>query len=451
MAKSRVHGTSMDIRANSGYGCGSMYTVRVRRTALAHVASCALAAVLVASATCVHAQSGDPARASEPAAASALEPLQEQVAQKEKTKDKSAAEKRAIAITEAGVFGVKGRVFTELRLRRAEQVVVDAQGVPRPTHVDSLDIVLDSARFALLYQAPVEWLHAEVEIELSDPDQVELRDAYLLAEGGGLSAKAGNFKLPTSEIELESAWNLPFASRGFINDLLEGRLAIAGRSPGVQFAYEGRDGIEPKLMLGVFQGSVLIEQIGDDRDTELLEETTLDSQSWVARAQVELGDFDVGVFFAHRVGSPSPLQTEHYPVTGADITFDEEFGEFGFRAWLDAHIGESWYEHRSKPAADGDPWFLALRAILAARHGGTSDRAFYTEIFATLGVLDPDLDVISDWATELTAGLNVGLWDLTRLTLEGYLNETSRNFPEEYFGGPRGQTLGLTLQAGLAF
>jgi hypothetical protein len=302
----------------------------------------------------------------------------------------------------------------------------------------------------LLYQAPARWLQAELEIEISNPSQAELRDAYLLADGGGLSAKAGNFKPPTSAIDLESAWTLPIASRGFINDLLQGWLAVGGRSPGIQFAYENRDGIEPKLILGAFQGSVLIEQIGDDRDMELIEDANLDAQTWAARAQVELGKLDVGVFFQQRVGSPAPLQTRHFPLTGVDITFDEELGDFGVRAWLDGHLGESWYRHANEEG-DGDPWFLAVRAILAARHGGTSDDTFYAEVFVSLGMLDPDLDVSTDWARDLAAGFNVGLWDRARLTLEAYMNETSRNFPASYFGGPRGQTLGVTLQGGVAF
>jgi hypothetical protein len=37
------------------------------------------------------------------------------------------------------------------------------------------------------------------------------------------------------------------------------------------------------------------------------------------------------------------------------------------------------------------------------------------------------------------------------LTLEAYSTDTSRNFPDAYFGGPRGQVLGLRLQAGVAF
>jgi len=476
----------MDTHADSGYGCRFMCSLRASR-------SCALAALLIALANDAHAQtdpaSGTPAAAApdasapdapapdapapdapapvtpapvapapvsppatstaETAEASASVPS-DKPSKKGKRKE-SAAEKRMIAITEAGTFGVKGRVLTELRFRRAERTIVDAQGMPRPTDVDSLDIALDSARFSLLYQAPAPWLQAELEIEIADPDQAELKDAYILADGGPPSAKAGNFKPPTSAIELESAWKLPVADRGFIHDLLEGWLAASGRRPGIQLAYEHDDGIEPALIVGAFQGSVLIEQIGDDRDLELIEEANLDAQTWVARAQVELGKVDVGVFFAQRVGSPAPLQTQHYPLTGADITFDEEFGELGLRAWVDAHLGESWYAHASKSAEEGEPWFLALRAILAARYGGTSDDTFYAELHVSLGMLDPDLDVTADWAHELATGFNVGLWDRARLTLEGYLHDTSRNFPDSYFGGPRGQTLGLTLQAGVAF
>jgi hypothetical protein len=437
----------MDMDCDSDYRCRSM-----RCTG----STVLLAAMLLALAGNAQAQ-GEPVPVPQPAApgATALPaapaPTAEQADKKQKKKDQSAAEKRAIAVTEAGVFGVKGRVLTELRLRRADRTTVDAQGIPQREDVDSLDIALDSARFSLLYQAPAPWLQAELEIEIADPDQTELKDAYILADGGWLSAKAGNFKPPTSAIDLESAWTLPMASRGFINDLLEEWLAVGGRRPGVQVALEHRDGIEPKLILGAFQGSVLTDQVGDDRDTELIDEASLDAQTWAARAQVELGKVDVGVFFVHRVGSPAPLQTRHFPLAGADVTIDEEFGDFGARAWLDAHVGESWYAHSGRPAGDGDPWLFSLRAILAARYGGTSDDMPYSEVHVSLGMLDPDLDISSDWARDLAAGFNVGLWDRARLTLEGYLNDTSRNFPESYFLGARGKTLGLTLQAGLAF
>lgn len=370
---------------------------------------------------------------------------------KKKKGERSAAEKRAIATTDAGTFGVKGRVLTELRLRRAERTIVDSTGMPQDTEVDSFDIVLDSARFSLLYQAPVKWLQAEIETEVADPDQVELKDVYLLAASHGFSLKAGNFKPPTSAIDTESVWNLPVADRGFINALLEDWLAVGGRSPGVQLAYEHREGIEPELVLGTFQGSVLIEQVGADRDLELIEETSLDAQSWFARAQIELAKIDIGVFFAHRVGSPMPMETAHYPVVGADVSFDEEYGLWGVRAWLDAHYGESWYVHEGQPESAGDPWFLAARTVLAGRYGGAVDDQPYSELYVSLGMLDPDLDARSDWAWDFAAGLNFGLWDRARLTLEAYLNDTSRNFPNAYFGGPRGKTMGVTAQGGLAF
>ncbi len=259
----------------------------------------------------------------------------------------SMVEKRAIATTPVGIFGVKGRVFANLELRhRADQLIVGTDGSIRSEDVDSLDIVLDSARFSLLYQNPDKWLIAEIELEVSDPDQVELRDAYLLTEGGPISFKAGYFKMPTAVIELESAWTLPSSRRGFINGLLVDYLDVAGRRPGLQLAYRGPGKLDPTLILGTFQGSEVVEHVGDDRDFELLDEANLDSQSWIARAQIELAKrVDIGVFFEQRVGSPSAFQTQHYPVMGADAVFDDEFGDYGLRAWVDAHYGESWYEH----------------------------------------------------------------------------------------------------------
>jgi len=370
----------------------------------------------------------------------------------EKKPKPSMVEKRAIATTEVGTFGLKGRVFANLELRRRnDQLVVDRDGVARSTDVDSLDLVLDSARFSLLYQIPDRWLSMEIEIEVSDPDQVELRDAYLLAAHDALSFKVGNFKIPTSAIELESAWKLPSSRRGFINDLLLDALDVANRRPGMQLAYRGRGGLKPTVILGAFQGTELVEHVGDDRDTELLDEAGLDAQSWAARAQIELGKLDIGVFYEHRVGSARPFETQHYPVAGADFVFAQELGSYGLRAWLDVHYGESWYAHAEKRASEGAPWFLALRMILAARYGGTSDGTFYLEPFGSLGLLDPDLDVTSDWAHEVAVGINVGFWDRARISLEGFVNRTARNFPTSYFGGPFAERLGLTLRFEAAF
>lgn len=375
-----------------------------------------------------------------------------QQAGKDKKKPKlTRTEKHAIATTPAGIFGVKGRVFAGLALRhRADRRIVDDNGMPQTTDIDSLDIVLDSARLSLLYQSLDRWLSAEVEVEVSDPDQVELRDAYMEAEQGFFSAKAGNFKLPGSAIELESAWTLPSPRRGFVNELLEGYLDVAGRRPGVQVKLRADGGIEPTLVLGVFQGSVVVDHVGDDRDTELLQEASLDAQSWAARGQIELGKLDLGVFFEHRVGSPAPLRTEHYPVVGADAVFDEELGDVGLRLWLDGQVGESFYRHVDA-IEDGDPWFLAARAIAAVRYGGTKDEMPYSEVFVAGGMLDPDLDVTADWARELSGGFNFGYWDRARLTLEGFISDTSRNFPDGYFGGPQGETVGANVIAGVVF
>ncbi len=92
-----------------------------------------------------------------------------------------------------------------------------------------------------------------------------------------------------------------------------------------------------------------------------------------------------------------------------------------------------------------------MRAILAFRYGGTSDGLFYVEPFGSFQMLDPDMDVSDDAATEFTAGINVGFWDQVRVTLEGFTNDTSRNFPESYFQGPYAAEMGLTLQFGAAF
>jgi hypothetical protein len=88
-------------------------------------------------------------------------------------------EKRAIATTPVGVF-VRGQLT-----HRSDISIVDSDGVARNKDLDTFDISLDSARFSILHQIPDKWLVTEIEIEVSDPDQVELRDAYLLGYFGG--------------------------------------------------------------------------------------------------------------------------------------------------------------------------------------------------------------------------------------------------------------------------
>jgi hypothetical protein len=92
--------------------------------------------------------------------------------------------------------------------------------------------------------------------------------------------------------------------------------------------------------------------------------------------------------------------------------------------------------------------------IAAVRFGGAVFEQFYVEPYLLGGVLDPDLDVERDFATELALGVNVGLWQRARLSLQGELWQGDSNFPhgsQGYLFGGEPDRVALLLQAGAVF
>ena len=118
---------------------------------------------------------------------------------------------------------------------------------------------------------------------------------------------------------------------------------------------------------------------------------------------------------------------------------------------VDGFVGASFYEHEDKPVDGEDATFLAGRAVLAYRFGGTEYGQLYLEPYGLFGILDPDLEVTADFAWEAAAGVNFGLWQQARLTLQGEVNEGDRNFPDGYLAGREPDRKAILLQAGVAF
>jgi hypothetical protein len=184
-------------------------------------------------------------------------------------------------------------------------------------------------------------------------------------------------------------------------------------------------------LLGAFQGSYL-----DDvstRDTELLEAQSLGGQTAIARGEVAFDAVELGGYVTYRVGTDAiPALGEdpdHFWAGALDAKLDLPFSGGGVRVWLDGTLGESWY---SESEQDGDATFLSGRAIVAVRFGGVEKNEFYLEPYAAAGALDPDLRVTSDLAWEGVLGVNAGFWKRGRLTLQGSVQRTLRNFPESY-------------------
>jgi hypothetical protein len=338
-------------------------------------------------------------------------------------------------------------VFARAALARHPRTIVDETGTPVDEDVDSLDMSVPSARLRAKYRAPMKWLSGEVEADFAG--NPELKDAYVRARPDYFFAQAGQFKVPFSAIRLESPWDLPIADRGVVDDVLVGRFQVAGRRPGWAFGVRTKAGIRPELVVGTFQGSALDDVTTGDFDP--IEELTLDSQSLAARATARIGEVRLGAGYEHRVGSPAELEVEHYATGNVDAVLDTPLGSGGLRIWAEAVAGESWYEHESKPVDDEDATFVCLRLIAAYRFGGASYGEPYLEPYGMVSGLDPDTEVTSDVILEGVVGLNVGLWDIARIGLQGELVRVGRNFPRSVNLGQALDRTALVLQAGLEF
>jgi hypothetical protein len=350
-----------------------------------------------------------------------------------------------------GSFELKGRVYARAEFDRRDVVVLNDMLQPIARTIDSLDLSVPTARVSLHYHAPMEWLTAVAEIDISG--KPDMKDGYVQAKDTHFVMRAGQFKVPVAAIEATSPWTLPLVRRGLIHDVLTDRMDYGGRRPGFIVGYRDRTiDLHPRFTLGAFQGSVL----GNDptpleRDTDLLNAQKVMSQSFVGRAEVDILGADVGVYYENRIGSPALFQTYRYWTAGADLYYDRVFDNGGFRMWIDGMVGTSWYEQTSKPPDGKDAVYVTARALVAYRFGGTTDEAFYVEPYALGAALDPDAQVTTDLLWEGVVGVNVGYWKRARLSLQGEVNKGQRNFPTGYFAGPPPDRLGLILQAGVAF
>jgi len=350
-----------------------------------------------------------------------------------------------------GSFQVKGRIYARAEYDRSQMVLLNDNLEPVPQTVDSLDLSVPTARVSMHYQAPIKWLTAVLELDISG--RPDMKDGYVQAKDEHFVVRAGQSKMPVSTIESSSPWSLPTVRYGLIHNVLVDRLDYGGRRPGVVVGYRDRDNpLHPRLTLGAFQGSYLAEDVTyTQRDTDLINGMKGRNQSLVARAEVEVAGVEVGAYFEDRVGSPALFQTSHYWTAGADAHYDQVFGNGGLRLWLDGVAGASWYEHTSKAPDNKDAVFVTARAMAAYRFGGVADEAFYVEPYVLGGALDPDATVTQDIMLEGVVGVNVGYWRRARLSLQGEINKAQRNFPEGYFAGPPPDRVGVILQAGVAF
>jgi hypothetical protein len=348
-----------------------------------------------------------------------------------------------------GELDAGGRAFARAALVKRHESFTDGAGVLRERPRSSFDLTVPSARLEARYSAPVRSITALVELELTG--KPELKDAWVRFRGERFGAVVGQLKVPFSAFELESRWDLPTATRGLVHDLLIDHLEVAGRRPGLTVSARSRGKDHWSLVLGTFQGSVLVERDGTERKAEPFEEQTLRTQSVVARAELEQGDITVGAGFEQRVGTPGVLRSERYFTVGGDAVLDVEHRGGGLRVWAEGLFGGSWLEHSRKPTDDVDAIFASGRLMAAARFGGTDKGGAYLEPYGMVSLFDPDTVVAFDMASEQTVGVNVGFWRLARVGVEATLTHVERNFPRAYGLGTNPSRQTLLAQAGARF
>jgi hypothetical protein len=347
-------------------------------------------------------------------------------------------------------FKLKGRLFALAELSHRHETIVGTSGQLEPHDRDALDLSVQSARVGFEYQSPLPFLTADLELELAG--KVKVRDAYLQA-GDSLFVRAGQFKMPSARLELESPWTVPVVRRGLIHDLMNDWMDIGGRRPGVAIGYKGDGSLKPRLTLGAFQGVTLKSVLPGERDVRLLDEVALDAQTYAARAQVSLASVALGAWYEYRITSVVVGKFDHMQTFGLDATLEQRFEHGALRAWVDGSGGRSPYVNAEKPDAirEPHPWFVAGRALLAYRFGGLEKGAPYVEPFGLYGLMDPDTEVVTDLFSDAAVGLAVGYWDRARLTLQGEMTKAQRNYPTGFLLNQTPDHLGLLLQAGARF
>jgi hypothetical protein len=289
---------------------------------------------------------------------------------------------------------------------------------------------------------------ATVSVEFAD--KVKLKDGYAEYKGDIFQARAGQFKAPTSPIDADGRLSLPTADRGFIHEILSDRLEIGGRRPGVVVSAGSETDLAARLTLGAFQGSYVDDEA--TRDTELLSAQSVGAQSMLARGKLAFDSVELGGYATYRVGTDgAPAlgeEPDHFWAGGLDAKLDALVPGGGARLWLDGTVGKSWY---SESEQEGDPTFVSGRLIAAFRFGGADKGDFYLEPYGSAGALDPDLRVSSDLAWEAALGLNVGFWKRGRLTFQGDLQRTLKNFPTSYALGFYRDRRSLIAQVAVEF
>lgn len=253
---------------------------------------------------------------------------------------------------------------------------------------------IPSARLEVTYS----WkkrLKAVVEYDFTDGLE-GLKDAYAWLDiAGGFSLRAGQFKVPLSLVELESATKLPLVRRGLLRDVLDDGLGLTGRGLGAQLEWKCT-GCERalKLRAGVWQ-------MGADEKVAVVNGLGLVPGvrgTWEVLDSLELG--------------ASALGTSSQWTAGLDAKHSLPIGQGELRTWAEVLVGRT-----NQLAGSAGPLLMA-RAVTAWRIGGGRKGALYVEPFVMLSALDTNLQLEEDRLWEVGGGLNFGQRNRWRLQVQ---------------------------------
>ncbi len=319
---------------------------------------------------------------------------------------------------------VKGRVF----VRAMRETRTANYGAANASEL-SYELSVPSARAG--FKASIdERLSLVLEADFSG--RASIRDGYLQSKAKRWLVRAGRFKMPLSSFTLESPWTLPKVRRGPLDDVLSEHLLLSGRREGGMGRIEGGGFWDAAVSAGVFQSIIWGANGGDAMKMRSATDVTT-----VVRASIEPKATEIALVYLRLVTLTGGVRAFH--VGGLDVTSEVEWKRYALRVWGELRVGETWYRANLPNSDDSvlataPPVRFGTGRLLAAfRRGGLERGAPYGELFFSSGALDPDLEVTQDHLLELTAGLNVGHWRQTRLTLEIEHGRTNRNFPVSIF------------------
>jgi hypothetical protein len=270
---------------------------------------------------------------------------------------------------------------------------------------------LPAARLELTYR----WkkrLRAVVEFDVQDG----LKDAFVwLNLPKGFALRAGQFKVPLSLVELESAQTLPLVRRGMGRDVLDDALGLTGRRIGAQLEWKcSTCGLPLKLRAGVWQSANVDGKTSVEKGLGLVP---------ALRASWELGTLELGASALLQPAGAIDGGSNNGWMSGLDARHSLPLGQGELRTWAEVLVG------RTDLLIGTEGPLLTARAVTAFRIGGAAPGKLYVEPFVMLSALDPELQKQKDLLWEGAGGLNFGQRGRWRLQAQAEVRRTEESVP----------------------